>query len=384
MASVNSRETHYNILGVPQTASSDEIKRAYRKLSFIHHPDKNAAPESTKLFQKLAEAYSVLSDTSSREDYDNELTYGFGQKSRQMHTTMSPNPHDLFNMLFGGGGGGGGGGGLGSILQSLGGFGLGSGEIHIIHGGIGGGGGGGGIGGGFHPMMAHMQNMHFMQQQQQQHQQHQQQQQQQQQQQHQQQQQQHQHNETDSLDPDPITLTITVTYEQAYFGESFQVEYDKTVYETPTISSIKRDTVTIAVPRGTRHQEKLIVPNIGNVNAHGKCGSLQFTFNVEPHPVFARDNASNDLILHKKISLKESLCGMQFEFTHLSGKMYQIINKNPGAVIQPESIKTIKGLGFERSDGSGGSQVGSLQIVFHVEYPESISPDLYETLATIL
>ena len=370
----DSTDSYYDILGVSRSANSDEIKRAYRRLSFIHHPDKNAAPESTNLFQKIAEAYSVLSDTESREEYDNDIKYGFGRKSRQMHT-RAPNPQDLFNMIFGGlggGGGGGGGGGLGSILHSLGGMGLGSGEIHIIH-------GGGGGGGGFHPMMAHMQNMQFMQ-----HQQQQQQQQQQQPQQQQQQQQQQQHQEPEPLEPEPITLTITITYEQAYFGESFQVEYDKIIYETPTVSSIKRDTVTIVIPRGTRHQEKLIVPNIGNVNAHGKCGSLQFTFNVGPHPVFERDNASNDLILHKKISLKESLCGVQFEFTHINGKMYQIVNKNPGTVIQPEATKTIRGLGFERSDGASGLQVGSLHIIFHVVYPESISTELYETLSAIL
>ena len=64
--------------------------------------------------------------------------------------------------------------------------------------------------------------------------------------------------------------------------------------------------------------------------------------------------------------------------------MYQIINKNPGTVIQPEATKIIKGLGFERNDGGSAIQVGSLQIIFHVVYPESISPELYETLSAIL
>ena len=155
--------TFYDTLGVPKTANMDEIKRAYRKLSFIHHPDKNNNdPACTTLFQKIAEAYTILSDPPAREQYDNELKYGanfgglFGgrQQNHQNHHHVQINPHELFNMLFGGIGDsmGGGIGGIGGILQSLGG--LGGGEIHIIHGnGIG---GIGGIGGGFHPhpMMA--------------------------------------------------------------------------------------------------------------------------------------------------------------------------------------------------------------------------------------
>ena len=85
---------------------------------------------------------------------------------------------------------------------------------------------------------------------------------------------------------------------------------------------------------------------------------------------------------------------MQFDFTHINGKSYQIINKTPGTVIQPETVKTIKGLGFVRDTGASGASgasgtsgtpvVGSLQIIFHVVYPETISLELCETLSSIL
>jgi hypothetical protein len=232
-------------------------------------------------------------------------------------------------------------------------------------------------------MMAHMQNMQFVHQQHQQP--HQQPHQPPHQPPHQSQDEQHRRQDSEPIEPELITLTIAATLEQVYFGEGVQVEYDRVIYETPTISSIKRESITIAIPRGVHHKEKLVVPNIGNVNAHGRCGSLQITFSVEPHPVFERDSTNNDIILHKTITLKESLCGVQFEFTHLNGKTFQIVNKNPGTVIQPEAIKIIKGLGFERNDGTGtGPQIGSLRIAFHVVYPESIGPELYGALSTIL
>ena len=168
-------------------------------------------------------------------------------------------------------------------------------------------------------------------------------------------------------------------------GGTLLVEYEQLVYETRTVSSIKRSSIAVTVPRGAHHQEKLVVPNVGNVSASGRCGELHFTLNVLPHATFVRDPNSDDLIFHKKITLKESLCGTQFDFTHINGKSYQIINKTPGTVIQPETVKTIKGLGFVRDTGaSGASAVGSLQIIFHVVYPETISLELCETMSSIL
>ncbi|KAI0082675.1 DnaJ-domain-containing protein [Panus rudis PR-1116 ss-1] len=66
----------YEVLGVASSATSDEIKKAYRKLALIHHPDKHAtAGESAKAdaslkFQQIGFAYTVLSDGKKRERYD--------------------------------------------------------------------------------------------------------------------------------------------------------------------------------------------------------------------------------------------------------------------------------------------------------------------------
>ena len=61
---------YYKILGLPKSATDDEIKKAYRKLALKYHPDKNKSPQAEEQFKLVAEAYEVLSDKKKREVYD--------------------------------------------------------------------------------------------------------------------------------------------------------------------------------------------------------------------------------------------------------------------------------------------------------------------------
>ena len=63
---------YYTLLEVEQTATSDEIRRSYRKLALRLHPDKNPdnVEEANRRFTKLQEAYEVLSDDTERAWYD--------------------------------------------------------------------------------------------------------------------------------------------------------------------------------------------------------------------------------------------------------------------------------------------------------------------------
>ena len=59
---------YYKALGVPETATEQEIRRAYRKLAKQHHPDAN--PGSEDRFKEISAAYDVLSDDEKRKQYD--------------------------------------------------------------------------------------------------------------------------------------------------------------------------------------------------------------------------------------------------------------------------------------------------------------------------
>ena len=62
---------YYEILGVSKTASSDELKKSYRKIAMKYHPDKNPNDKEAEVkFKEAAEAYSVLSDSQKRQQYD--------------------------------------------------------------------------------------------------------------------------------------------------------------------------------------------------------------------------------------------------------------------------------------------------------------------------
>jgi curved DNA-binding protein len=80
--------THYATLGVTETASPEEIKRAYRKLASQHHPDKGG---DTAMFQRVEEAYRVLSDPNQRQQYDIERQGG----GRSFRFNMNGNDIDI-------------------------------------------------------------------------------------------------------------------------------------------------------------------------------------------------------------------------------------------------------------------------------------------------
>ncbi|CAN1269498.1 Chaperone protein dnaJ 20, chloroplastic [Linum perenne] len=72
--------TFYDLLGIPVTATTSEIKQAYRKLARKYHPDVSPPEkleEHTKHFLRVHEAYETLSDFESRAKYDRDLACGF-------------------------------------------------------------------------------------------------------------------------------------------------------------------------------------------------------------------------------------------------------------------------------------------------------------------
>lgn len=107
----------YAILGVSKTASADEIKKSYRKLALQYHPDRNPGAEGEEKFKEIGEAYSVLSDTTKRAEYDrlkDAVRSGYGGfggsgfRATDFGFGEEFDVEDLLSQLFGGAARGGG------------------------------------------------------------------------------------------------------------------------------------------------------------------------------------------------------------------------------------------------------------------------------------
>jgi len=99
----------YDILGVKQSASADEIKKAYRKMAIQHHPDKGGNEDT---FKSVQQAYDVLKDAATRQQYDQmgdaafeQFKKGGGDAAGHGGGHGFANMNDIFAQMFGGGGG---------------------------------------------------------------------------------------------------------------------------------------------------------------------------------------------------------------------------------------------------------------------------------------
>ena len=91
--------SYYDILGVSKSANLDEMKKAYKKMCLKWHPDKNPdnIEQAKNEFQKIQEAYEVLSDENKRNIYDK-----YGKEGLNQQPNDFPDANDIFARVFGG------------------------------------------------------------------------------------------------------------------------------------------------------------------------------------------------------------------------------------------------------------------------------------------
>ena len=101
--------THYDTLGIPSTATPEEIKRAYRSLSLKLHPDRTSDPSVIDKYKAVNEAYEILGKPSEKQRYDFELNHKSDISGFMPHMFGGPGikiftSHGGFDDMMGGGG----------------------------------------------------------------------------------------------------------------------------------------------------------------------------------------------------------------------------------------------------------------------------------------
>ena len=310
-------ECLYKILEVPETASIDDIKKAYRKLSLKYHPDKNQNdPSCNEKFSKISSAYETLGDLDKKQQYDSMKTNPFAKMMQGNRGPFVDPVQEIFSNLFGMGGMGGMGQGMSQGFQEGNPFGMNFGpNVQIFRNGV--------------PVQMQMQK------------------------------------------PQPIIKSIIINMEQVLTGANIPVEIERWIQESQT-RIIESETLYIPIPKGIDDNELIILRDKGNVVSEACKGDIKLFVKVVNNTDLKRQGL--DLILNKKISLKESLCGFSFEFKYVNNKVYTI-NNNLNNIIPPGHNKIIPNMGLTR-DG----HTGNLIIVFDVEFPTKIDEEVIKYL----
>ncbi len=274
---------YYQLLGVAKTATSEEIKKAYRKLALKYHPDKNAGDKKAEeKFKEISEAYAVLSDPEKRQQYDTFGSAGFRQRYSQ---------EDIFRNFD-----------LNDILRQFGfGGGFRSGGTGTFHSGSFRTGGGSpfdnifsqagtraGCGGGCGPQ---------------------------------------------PVKGGDLTYEMTVTLEEVLHGA------EKTV---SLRQNGQTQNVSVKIPKGIEDGKRLRLTGKGAPSASGgAAGDLYLKVQVAPHPIFQRQE--DDLVVEQRIPFSEACLGTSLEVTTLDGKKFNV--KVPAGVQQEAKLR-IKGHGL--------------------------------------
>ena len=313
-------ENFYNVLGVSEQATKDEIKKAYRSLQMKYHPDKNnGSEEAVNMSKKINEAYEILGDDQARQTYDNNRNNPNPFMRMNSNGGMNANGmDDILNMFFGGGGNPFGG-MMPGMMPGMQGIPPGA-KVHIFHGG----------------------QMPFQQ---------------------------------AISKPPPIIKTINITMEQVLIGTTIPVDIERWVIENG-IKATENETIYVPIPQGIDENEMIILRDKGNVLNEAIKGDVKIFVKITNDTEFKRTGL--DLILEKNITLKEALCGFTFELKYLNGKSYTL-NNTKGNIIPPEYKKVYPDMGLTR-----GEHKGNMIIHFHIDFPEKLSEDQIAKLADAL
>lgn len=322
----------YDALGISQDANESEIKKAYRSMSLKYHPDRNPSEEAKSKIQTINEAYETLSDSQKKQQYDHELKFGPGVGMQggmpggmpggmAFHFGGMPFSHmnsvDEFSDINN----------IfnmmfnGGMPQGMGGMP----NIRVFH--------------GNGPDM----NVHFQQ---------------------------------TIQKPEPISKQVQITLEQSYQGHTMPIDIER-INIVNNMRSVEQETIYVNIPKGVDENEVLVLENKGHCINNMVRGDIKISFQITNQSEFQRRGL--DLVLKKKILLKDALCGFSFEMNHLNGKKLCVNNKTSPSIIKPNYKKVIPNMGMVREQGTG-----NMIIEFDIEFPESLTEEQITGLESLL
>ncbi|MDR1635541.1 MAG: DnaJ domain-containing protein [Bifidobacteriaceae bacterium] len=283
----------YKTLGVPKNADEQAIKKAYRKLARTLHPDANPGDAAAEeRFKEVSEAYSVLSDSEQRKQYDSvqAMAAGGARFSAGPGGAAGGGFDDMFSAMFGGGGRGGtrvrystGSGGEFNLEDILGSFGGGG----FNGGGFGGSGGFGARGPG-------------------------------------------------PLAGGDLRASVTLPFREAAAGST-------------QVLTVDGQSMTVRIPAGVRNGQKIKLAGRGQPSPNGgPPGDLIITVTVPVHPVFSLEG--NNLRLTVPVTFAEAALGARVEVPTLDGATVAL--KVPGGTPAGRTLR-VKGKGITTAKGTG-------------------------------
>jgi len=294
-------KNYYDILEIPKSASQDEVKKAYRKLSLKYHPDKSGDADVSK-FHDISEAFDVLGDEQKRQGYDNPSPF---QNVGFQHGGMDNSDiENLFNNIFFSnmrGGPMGGMGGMGGFpMHNM--FEEGGPRVQIFQNGV--------------PINVVQK-------------------------------------------PPNIIKNITISFHQVLNSFTIPVEVERWIIEN-NLKVFENETVYVTIPEGIDDNEMILLEGKGNIGPRNTKGDIKIFVKIENKTLFERKGL--DLYYLKNISLKESLCGFAFDLLYLNEKNYKI-NNSVGNIIPHDFQKVIPNLGLKR-DGHQGNLIIHFKVQF--------------------
>ena len=174
--------------------------------------------------------------------------------------------------------------------------------------------------------------------------------------------------------PQSINKNIVIKLSQVLTGATIPLEIERWLTENG-IRVFETETIYVTVPKGIDDGEMVLLKDKGNIINENCKGDIKIFVKIENDSIFRR--AGLDLVLERKITLKEALCGFTFELTYINGKSYTL-NNNAGNIIPHGFKKVIPNMGLERDQHKG-----NMVIEFNVQFPEKLSEPVITALKNI-